>query len=78
MDLLTRFLYSPKQKVMKRAPKRRSFWEYNRDNGYWVVWAITIFFSVASFSQSTAMSLGFLGVGIVTVIVGLIDWRRLG
>lgn len=63
---------------MKRAPKRRSFWEYNRDNGYWVVWAVTIFFAIASFSESIGMASGFLGVGVVSVIAGLIDWRRLG
>lgn len=63
---------------MKRAKKRRSFWEYNRDNGYWVVWAVTVFLSIASFSDSAAMGLGFLSVGVVAVIAGLIDWKRLG
>lgn len=63
---------------MKRAKKRRSFWEYNKDNGYWVVWAVTVFLSIASFSDSVAAGLGFLGVGAVAVVAGLIDWIRLG
>lgn len=63
---------------MKRAKKRRSFWEYNKDNGYWVVWAVTVFLSIASFSDSVGMGLGFLSVGAVAVVAGLIDWRRLG
>lgn len=62
-----------------KAPKRRSFWQYNKDNKYWVVWVVSAALGSASlFDTSLGMKIFFFAIGVVTVIAGLIDWKKLG
>lgn len=64
---------------MNRAPKTRSFWQYNKDNKMiFAVWGTCLLLGIASIGESLGMAIAFFGVGVLALIASLIDWYRKG
>lgn len=65
---------------MKLAPKRRTFWKYNKDNwAIFVVWGYCIGLGIASLCLgSLGFGAFFFGVGLLTLFASWIDWKRKG
>jgi hypothetical protein len=65
---------------MKKAEKRRSFWQYNKDNwAIFIPFIMSLIFAPMAFADGAPMIGGFfLIVTMVCVLGSYIDWKRLG
>lgn len=61
------------------APKRRSFWKYNKDNGYWILYPIFAGFIAVSVKVSVPFFIWFFSICLAVVIGKSIqDYKKNG